>query len=119
MRRISFSSFSHTKFSVQCEFIPDSHKVLFLTLLLFCFKHKEGLGIIDLGVFHWRPIKDASGAVLLVSIRHVLDASSVAINVNQVRWLSMSKLYARSQSHEEDPVMADFMNGVGRVMATT
>jgi hypothetical protein len=54
---------------------------------------QNGLGIQDLGQFHFRPFKDSAGTIMFVIVNHIRDTKLV--NTSNTRWTPLTKLQKR------------------------
>ncbi|XP_064627052.1 ankyrin repeat and fibronectin type-III domain-containing protein 1-like isoform X3 [Lineus longissimus] len=54
---------------------------------------QNGLGIQDLGQFHYRMFKDSVGTIMFVIVNHIRDPKSV--NTSNTRWTPLTKLQKR------------------------
>lgn len=52
------------------------------------------LGIYDLGQFHFKPLKDSSGSIVLTTVCNVRDPKAVILSSS--KWVSFAKLLRRS-----------------------
>jgi hypothetical protein len=59
-----------------------------------CLSLQGALGIYDLGQFHFKPLKDSSGSIVLTTVCNVKDPKAVILSSS--KWVSFAKLLRRS-----------------------
>ncbi|XP_061182067.1 ankyrin repeat and fibronectin type-III domain-containing protein 1-like isoform X2 [Saccostrea echinata] len=59
------------------------------------------LGIYDLGQFHFKPLKDSNGCIVLTTVCNIRDPKSVILGSS--KWVSFAKLLRRSSGTGSEP----------------
>lgn len=59
------------------------------------------LGIYDLGQFHFKPLKDSNGCIVLTTVCNVKDPKAVILSSS--KWVSFAKLLRRSSGTGSEP----------------
>ena len=72
---------------------------------------QSAVGVKDLGLLHYEPIRDAQNCVMFVAVNRMTECRSTP-SVS-LRWTKLTKLYKRQLSNNEDT-----SDGMKQIMAT-
>lgn len=60
---------------------------------------QASLGVSDLGVLYYKPIRDSEGTMLFITIKNVQESKQM--NCLSLRWLPLTKLHKRAAQQRE------------------